>query len=152
MGAGRKGAAVRTMPKVEVTDDDDIHVDGVEVCAPGDLWYARLFGLAQMEKVKDPEWHIANGLVDRCYYRGSSKSTCVRIEMDGIRGHSNTCPMGCIDVAHKRIHIFFPHPTPNQLTNRGSQAAAGHRLLPHGQGPARGLRAAETARRAGGHE
>lgn len=68
-------AAARTGPMIEVLEDDTILVDGVAVCAPTDKWYAPLFGLASMEKHKDPEWHIANGIVDRCYYRGSKSES-----------------------------------------------------------------------------
>ncbi len=66
---------MRTGPKVEVRPNDEITVDGKPVCAPGDRWYSRLFGIATMEKHMDPEWKIGNGLVDRCYYRGP-KSAC----------------------------------------------------------------------------
>ena len=32
--------------------------------------YAKVFGLAYAERVKDPEWTIGVGAFDRCYWKG----------------------------------------------------------------------------------
>lgn len=37
--------------------------------------YTKVMGLAYSEKAADPSWRIANGVVDRCYYQGSKRTS-----------------------------------------------------------------------------
>lgn len=73
---GRRDVMV-VIPTVVVTENDEIRVDG-ETLQPGGSKYARIFGVAYDEKARDPEWKIANGMVDRCYYRGAKKEAKTR--------------------------------------------------------------------------
>ena len=75
-GGSRRDVMV-VIPRVVVTANDDIRVDG-ETLQPGGPKYARVFGVAYDEKARDPEWRIANGMVDRCYYRGAKKEAKAR--------------------------------------------------------------------------
>ncbi len=76
-GTGVAGEVTIKIPKVEVSGNGEILVDGEKVQAGGAL-YARVFGLAYDEKARDPAWKIGNGMVDRCYYKGSKKDAKAR--------------------------------------------------------------------------
>lgn len=75
--SGSRRDVMVVIPKVVVTANDEIRVDG-ETLQPGGPRYARVFGVAYDEKARDPEWRIANGMVDRCYYRGAKKEAKAR--------------------------------------------------------------------------
>lgn len=75
--SGSRRDVMVVIPKVVVTANDEIRVDG-ETLQPGEPRYARVFGVAYDEKARDPEWRIANGMVDRCYYRGAKKEAKAR--------------------------------------------------------------------------
>jgi hypothetical protein len=38
-------------------------------------------GLAYSEKACDPSWRIANGVVDRCYYQGSKRTSLLTLSI-----------------------------------------------------------------------
>jgi len=73
----RSRREMMVIPTVVVTANDEIHIDG-EMLQPGGSIYTRVFGIAYGEKARDPEWRIANGMVDRCYYRGTKKEAKAR--------------------------------------------------------------------------
>ncbi len=73
----RSRREVVVVPTVVGTANDEILMNG-EMLQPGGSMYTRVFGIAYGEKARDPEWRIANGMVDRCYYRGTKKEAKAR--------------------------------------------------------------------------